>query len=131
MDDVIDWYAAADVMVLPSLSEGFPFAILEALALCCPVVATAVNGVPEIIVEGKTGLLVPPRDTRALEVAIRSLLRDPVWATHMAQRGQKEVLTRFTAGKMVQDTVRVFEEAMPTLRSSSGLARQAAQKEAA
>lgn len=130
-DDVIDWYAAADVMVLPSLSEGFPFAVLEALVMSCPVVATAVNGVPEIIAEGKTGLLVPPRDTRALEVAIRSLLRDPVWATHMAQRGQKEVLARFTVGKMVQDTVRVFEEAMPTLRSSPSLARQAVQKEAA
>lgn len=130
-DDVIDWYAAADVMVLPSLSEGFPFAVLEALAMSCPVVATAVNGVPEIIEEGKTGLLVPPRNVQALEAAIRSVLRDPAWAARMAQVGQKEVFDRFTVGKMVQDTVRVFEEAMPTLRRSPTIVRQAVQKEAA
>ena len=130
-DEVIDWYAAADVMVLPSLSEGFPFAVLEALAMSCPVVATAVNGVPEIIEEGKTGVLVPPRNAQALETAIRNVLRDPAWAARMAQAGQKDVFARFTAGKMVQDTVRVFEEAMPTLRSAPTGTRQEVQKEAA
>jgi glycosyltransferase involved in cell wall biosynthesis len=115
-DDVSDWYAAADVMVLPSLSEGFPFAVLEALAMSCPVVATAVNGVPEIIEEGKTGLLVPPRNAPALEQAVRTVLRDPAGAARMAKAGRKEVMARYTAGRMVQDTVRLFEEAMPVLR---------------
>ena len=130
-DDVIDWYAAADVMILPSLSEGFPFAVLEALAMSCPVVATAVNGVPEIIEEGKTGVLVPPRNAQALEAAIRKVLRDPAWAARMAKAGQKEVFARFTVRKMVQDTVRVFEEAMPALRCSPSVDQGQVQKEAA
>lgn len=130
-DDVIDWYAAADVMVLPSLSEGFPFAVLESLAMSCPVVATHVNGVPEIIRDGCTGLLVPPRKPQALEAAIRAMLREPAWAARMAKAGQKEVFARFTVEKMVQDTVRVFEEVMPALRCSSNVTRRHVQKEAA
>lgn len=130
-NDVIDWYAAADVMVLPSLSEGFPFAVLEALAMSCPVVATVVNGVPEIITEGKTGLLVPPGDARALEAALRNMLRDRARASRMAKAGQKEVFARFTAAKMAQDTVRVFEEAMPKLHGPSRIACRAVRKDAA
>lgn len=130
-NDVVDWYAAADVVVLPSLSEGCPFVVLEALAMSRPVVATAVNGVPEIIEEGKTGVLVPARNARALETAIQTMLRDPAAAVRMAKAGQKEVFARFTAGKMVQDTVKVFEDAMPMLRSSPISARQEVQKEAA
>jgi glycosyltransferase involved in cell wall biosynthesis len=130
-NDLVDWYAAADVVVLPSLSEGFPFVVLEALAMSRPVVATDVNGVPEIVHDGRTGLLVPPRNPQALEAAIRTLLRDPGLAARLGKAGQKEVAARFTAGKMVQDTVRVIEEAMPALRGSSHVARGQVQKEAA
>jgi glycosyltransferase involved in cell wall biosynthesis len=119
------------VMILPSLSEGFPFVILEALAMACPVVATAVNGVPEIIDQEHTGLLVPPRDAQALEAAIRNVLRHPDWAARMGQTGQREVFACFTVGRMVQETVRVFEEAIPTLRSLPTSAQQEAQKKAA
>ncbi|HWF60297.1 MAG TPA: glycosyltransferase family 4 protein [Nitrospira sp.] len=130
-NDVVDWYAAADVVVLPSLSEGFPFVVLEALAMSRPVVATHVGGVPEIIHDGSTGLLVPPRSSQALESAIRNVLRDPDWAARMAKVGQKEVFERFTVGKMVQGTVRIFEEAMPALRCSLDVAQGPVQKEAA
>lgn len=130
-DDLVDWYAAADVVVLPSLSEGFPFVLLEALAMSCPVVATAVNGVPEIIEEGTTGVLVPPRNARALETAIRNVLRDPAWAARMATAGQKIVATRLTAAKMVQDTVAVFEEALTASHRSWTIPRQETKKEAA
>lgn len=130
-DDVVDWYAAADVVVLPSLSEGFPFVLLEALAMSCPVVATAVNGVPEIIEEGTTGVLVPPRNARALETAIRNVLRDPAWAAHMARAGQKIVATRLTAAKMVQDTMAVFEEALTASHRSRTIPRQETKREAA
>lgn len=129
--DLVDWYAAADVVILPSLSEGFPFVILEALAMARPVVATAVNGVPEVIEEGRTGLLVPPRNVQALEMAIRNVLCDPAWATRMGQAGQKEVFARFTVGRMVQETVNVFEEALPLLRLSSTIAQNEVRKEAA
>ncbi len=130
-NDVVDWYAAADVVVLPSLSEGFPFVILEALAMSRPVVATAVNGVPEIIEDGKSGLLVPPRNPQALEAAIRTMLRDPYLAARLGKAGQQEVAARFTAGKMVQDTVRVIEEAMPGLRRLPQVTQGQVQKEAA
>lgn len=130
-NDVVDWYEAADVVVLPSLSEGFPFVVLEALAMSRPVVATNVNGIPELIRDGIHGLLVPPRNPRALHAAIRTLLHDPCLADRLGKAGQQEVATRFTSEKMVQDTVKVIEEAMPALRSSSIIAPQEVQKEAA
>jgi glycosyltransferase involved in cell wall biosynthesis len=130
-NDVVDWYAAADVVVLPSLSEGFPFVVLEAMAMSRPVVATNVNGVPELIRDGVHGVLVPPRNPQALESAVRKVLHDPVWAARMGQAGQKEVTARFTVGKMVQDTVKVFETAMPALGHSLAVARRDIQREAA
>jgi len=118
-NNVDDWYAAADVVVLPSLSEGLPFVVLEAMAMARPVIASSVNGVPEIIQDGLTGLLVPPRNPHALERAIRSLLRDPMRAARMGKAGQHEMATAFTVHKMIHDTVRVFEEAMLGLREAS------------
>ncbi|NJN68879.1 MAG: glycosyltransferase family 4 protein [Nitrospira sp.] len=96
-----------------------------------PVVASSVNGVPEIIKDGLNGLLIPPRNPQALEEAIRSLLRDPVRAARMGIAGKQEVATAFTAGKMVDDTVRVFEEAMPALRKVSVGTSPKIQQEAA
>jgi glycosyltransferase involved in cell wall biosynthesis len=124
---VIDWYAAADVVVLPSLSEGFPFVVLEALAMSRPVVATYVNGVPEIIEEDKTGLLVPPRDSEALKRAVRRVLRDPAWADQMGKAGRARVAARFTVGRMIHETIAVFEETLtPARRSSDYSERDAA-----
>jgi glycosyltransferase involved in cell wall biosynthesis/4-amino-4-deoxy-L-arabinose transferase-like glycosyltransferase len=130
-EDVVNWYAAADVVVLPSLSEGFPFVILEALALARPVVATDVNGVPEIIHDGRTGLLVLPRNSQALETAIRKMLREPSWAERVGKTGQQEVAARFTAEKMVQDTVNVLADAMPALRHSPSIAQRDVRKQSA
>ncbi|ALA58221.1 glycosyltransferase family 4 protein [Nitrospira moscoviensis] len=114
---VADFYAAADVVVLPSLSEGFPFVILEALAMGKPVVATRVNGVPEIIEDGRTGLLVPPRDAPALEQAIARVLRQPDDAARMAQAGRTAVAARFTAERMVRETATVLEAGLPGTQS--------------
>lgn len=129
-NNLADWYAVADVVVLPSLSEGFPFVLLEALAMSRPVVATAVNGVPEIIHDGSTGLLVPPGDPPALEEAILTMLRDPPFAARLGKIGQQEVAARFTAEKMVHDTVRVIEDAMPALGRSSYVAQSSVSKKA-
>ncbi|MDF0672783.1 MAG: glycosyltransferase family 4 protein [Nitrospira sp.] len=130
-NDVVDWYAAADVVVVPSLSEGFPFVLLEALAMSRPVVATNVNGVPELIRDGIHGLLVPPRNSQALQVAIRTLLHDPCLAACLGKEGQKEVAARFTSEKMVQNTIKAIEEAMPALCRSADFAQREVQKEAA
>jgi glycosyltransferase involved in cell wall biosynthesis len=75
-DDVPSLLARSDIFVLPSLSDSCPHALLEAMAAGVPVVATNVGGVPEIVQDGVTGLLVPPRDATALRDAIRELWRD-------------------------------------------------------
>ena len=111
-DDIADILAAADVVVLPSLSEGFPFVLLEALAMGCPVVASRVNGVPELIEDHKTGLLVPPRDPQALQAAIHEVLSDPTAASKMGAVGRTVVRERFTVHRMVADTTTIFDAAM-------------------
>jgi glycosyltransferase involved in cell wall biosynthesis len=110
--DIADILASADLFVLPSLSEGFPFVLLEALAMGCPVVASRVNGIPELIEDGKTGLLVPARDLQALALAIQELLNDPVAASRMGAAGRTVVREQFTADRMVANTTAIFNAAM-------------------
>lgn len=111
-EDIPEILAAADLFVLPSLSEGFPFVLLEALAMGCPVVASRVNGVPELIGDRKTGLLVPPRDPQALARAIRDMLSDPTAALRMGAEGRALVRERFTVDRMVASTTAIFDAAM-------------------
>lgn len=111
-EDIADILAAADLFVLPSLSEGFPFVLLEALAMGRPVVASRVNGVPELIEDHKTGLLVPPRDPQALVAAIREVLHDPIVASKMGADGRAVVQERFTVDRMVANTTAIFDAAL-------------------
>lgn len=111
-DDVMDFYAAADLVVLPSHSEGFPFVILEALAAGKPVVATSVNGVPEVVEHMKTGLLVTARDVAGLAGAIGSLLAQPEQAMQLGHAGRAVVQAQFTVDRMVEKTVAVFDAAL-------------------
>ena len=111
-EDIADILAAVDVVVLPSLSEGFPFVLLEALAMGCPVVASRVNGIPELIENQKTGLLVSPRDPHALMVAIREVLSNPTAASKMGAEGRAVVRERFTVDCMVANTTAIFDVAL-------------------
>ena len=111
-EDIADILAAADLFVLPSLSEGFPFVLLEALAMGRPVVASRVNGVPELIEDHKTGLLVPARDPQALAAAIREVLSDPTAASKMGADGRAVVREWFTVDRMVANTTAIFDAAM-------------------
>ena len=110
--DIADILAAADLFVLPSLSEGFPFVLLEALAMGCPIVASRVNGIPELIEEGKTGFLVPAREPQALALAIQKLLSDPAAASRMGAAGRTVVREQFTADRMVAKTTAIFDAAV-------------------
>ena len=85
----------ASVFVLPSHAEGMPISVLEAMAAGCPVIATAVGGVPDLIVDGVNGLLVPAGDAEALALAIHRVLRDPALAAQLSRAGRETVLRRF------------------------------------
>ena len=84
-----------DLLVLPSHTEGLPNALLEALLMEVPVLATAVGGTPEVVEEGVTGRMVEPRDPAALAAAILDYLRRPAEWRQMARRGRMTVETRF------------------------------------
>jgi glycosyltransferase involved in cell wall biosynthesis len=109
--DVSRWFAGADLSILPSLYEGLPMAALESLAAECPIVATAVDGTPEIVVHEKTGLLVPPRDPQQLANAVLQMLHHPERARKMAARGRKHVLEEFSVQQMVHRTEILYLQA--------------------
>jgi teichuronic acid biosynthesis glycosyltransferase TuaC len=95
-DDVALWMAAGDVFVLPSLSEGLPTVVCEAMACARPVVATAVDGTPEIVREGETGFLVPPREPRALADALARVLDDPELGARLSAAALEIALETYT-----------------------------------
>jgi len=104
--------AALTVYVHPALMEGFGIAVLEAMAMERPVVATATGGLPEIVRSGETGLLVPPGDAVALAQAVMALLRDPARATAMGKAGRSRVGALFSHGIMLQQLRTAYDFAL-------------------
>jgi glycosyltransferase involved in cell wall biosynthesis len=94
-DDVPELLRTADIFVLSSRSEGLPLSILEAMAARLPVVASNVGGVSEVVVDGDTGLLVPPGDPQSLAAAIERLLEDPVLCRRLGEAGRIRVVEHF------------------------------------
>lgn len=94
-DDPLPWLAAADVFVLPSLTEGLPGALIEAMAAGLPCVATDIPGNRELVRHEQTGLLVPPQNSAALAGAIRTLLEDPSKAQQLAEAGYNHVIKNY------------------------------------
>jgi len=111
-NDVPEILTALDVFVSPSLWEGLPNVILEAMAAGKPVVATSVGGTPEAIVDGETGLLIPPRNPEALASAIIRLLKNPELRTKMGRAGKERVLKQFSILRMVTKTQQLYKELM-------------------
>jgi glycosyltransferase involved in cell wall biosynthesis len=108
--DASDLIGAFDVLALPSWTEGMPLVTLEAMARGVPVVATAVGGIPEVVVDGTTGLLVPLRDPQALAAALRALTDDPARARVMGEAGRARVHERFRAADSIARTLEVYDE---------------------
>jgi glycosyltransferase involved in cell wall biosynthesis len=108
--DVVSDLDGLDVVAHPALFEGLCLAVIEAQAAGVPVVATAVGGIPENVIDGVTGLLVQPRDARGLADAIGRLLRSPEEARAMAARAQQRVLERYSEEAMVERTVALYGE---------------------
>ncbi len=96
---VADALRGADILVVPSSSEGLPVVIMEAMASGLPVIASAIDGIPELVRDGTTGLLVPPRDPVRLAQAIARLIDDPHAARRMGAAGRTLVRARHDAGR--------------------------------
>lgn len=97
-----------DILVLSSLEEGLGNVLLEAMASGKPVVATKVGGVPEIVLDGETGILVPSKNPDALAQAILKLLMNPALAKEMGRAGRRRVKKYFTIDRMVKGTEKVY-----------------------
>lgn len=117
--DIPDLLAALDVFVLSSTMEGVSLTLLEAMAAGLPVVATRVGGNPEVVAEGETGLLVPPRDARALSEAMLVLLRNPERAAAFGERGRERVRRQFDIEQMVDAYVALYEAAWSRVRNAA------------
>jgi glycosyltransferase involved in cell wall biosynthesis len=101
--------AAMDVFVLPSLNEGMGRVLLEAGAAGTPAVAASVGGVPDIIRNGETGILVPPRDARAIAEAVCSLARDPELGRAVGRAAHEAVVPAYGLDQMVRHIEALYE----------------------
>jgi glycosyltransferase involved in cell wall biosynthesis len=108
--DVPSLLAASDLFVLPSLYEGFPLSVLEAMVAGVPVVATAIGGTDEVVRDGETGTLVPPADPAALASAIARTLGDRERASRLALAARELVAREYSVGSMVGSVSRLYEE---------------------
>ena len=107
--DVLSLHKAFDIFVMSSITEGLGTSLLDAMAAGKPIVATATGGIPEVVVDGETGTLVQPRDHQAMADAIVRLLKDPALRERMGAAGLARARRRFSAERMVAQTVRVYE----------------------
>jgi glycosyltransferase involved in cell wall biosynthesis len=108
--DVAELLACADVFVLPSLSEGLPLSVMEAMAAGVPVIGTSIAGVAELVTPGETGLLVPPADAVALTTALRTLLSDPARARALARAAHARALREFGSDRVTHCVSAVYRE---------------------
>lgn len=113
--DMTAWLSTLDIFILPSLWEGLPNALLEAMALGLPVIASSVDGVPEAVADGRNGLLVPPGNPQALAAALRRLVLDPDLRSRLGAAARQTVAERFGLIRMMAD----YESALGAAVSGS------------
>jgi glycosyltransferase involved in cell wall biosynthesis len=119
-EDVAPFYAAFDVLVLPSGNEGTPVTVIEALAAERPVVATRVGGVPDVVRDGEDGFLVEAGATEDLADRLGRLARDPALRARMGKKGRERVLPRYAVKRLVDDV----DELYRSLLSAGGVRRR-------
>ncbi|MDX1412009.1 MAG: glycosyltransferase, partial [Nitrospirales bacterium] len=112
--DIPDLLNLLEVFVLPSLEEGMPQSLTQALAMECPVVASAVGAVPEVVKDQETGLLVPAVNPRILSEKIAYLLREPSQGKRMGKAGRRVVESSFSLEEMLKKTEQVYSHLWET-----------------
>ncbi len=117
VSDVSPYYRAADVVVIPSLSEGSPNVLLEAMAWGVPVVATSVGGIPEMVDHGKDALLVPPRQPAAMASAIDLVLSSPGLAASLSSRASARVEETYTPEYRAKCLSMIYEDVYRSTRA--------------
>jgi glycosyltransferase involved in cell wall biosynthesis len=124
-EQVGPFFAAFDVFVLPSGNEGTPVTAIEALASGCPVVATRVGGVPDVVRDGEDGFLVEPGAVAELAERLAHLARDPELRARMGAAGRARVLPRYSVDRLIDDVDSLYREllqkkGLPVSRSAAG-----------
>jgi glycosyltransferase involved in cell wall biosynthesis len=115
--DVRGWLDAAELLVHPARWEGFGLALLEAMLAAKPVVATRVSSIPEIVVDGETGYVVPPDDAAAVAAAIVRLLEDDALRARLGAAGLERARREFSVDRMADATLAVYERALASRRA--------------
>jgi len=110
-DDMPSVYASLDIMVSASRQEGLPMAILEGMASSLPLIATPVGDVPTLVLDGRTGVMVPPENAALLASAIVTLLRNPAHRERLGAAARKLIEDEFSADRMTADYLHIYEEA--------------------
>ena len=108
--DLPQIYADLDAVVICSDNEGTPASLIEAMAAGCPVISTHVGGVPDIIIDGKTGRLVPPRDASSLAGAMLAIFQSPATTGQMAQQAREFALHNFNSQRLISDLDRLYKD---------------------
>lgn len=112
VEELVRHYSRAEVAAVPSLYEGFGLPAAEAMSCGVPVVSTNAGALPEVVEDGRGGILVQPRDSRALAAAIRRLLTDEELRTEMGREGRRMVKERFDWAEAAKRTVEVYQEVL-------------------
>ena len=98
---------------MPSLWEGFGLVLIEAMSKRIPVIGTRVSAIPEIVQDGESGLLVPPRDRAALAAAMQILLQDRALRRYMGLLGEDRVESVFSVQRMAEETLAIYQQIQP------------------
>ncbi len=115
-----DYFRAADVFVLPSLSEGSGNVLLEAAACGCPTIGSNVGGIPDYIEDGVTGLLFESQDDQQLARHLRRLLENPHEAAQMGRAGRERTVEKFPYGRMIDEILNLFQRVVAHYKSEQG-----------
>jgi glycosyltransferase involved in cell wall biosynthesis len=113
-EDLSRWYREADLLVLPSVYETFGMPLIEAMASGTPVLATRIGGIPEVVDDGRTGILVEPGSSAQLAQGIKSVIHDDVLLQQMGIEGRRRVVEKFSWEKTVDTLLQYYGEIVST-----------------